>query len=183
MAVVNFRFRFFNVEQQDPVWQELHDFIRRLIIISASTVCNIIGHDYDSCTRIWEYYTGKRDAKQDTDTFKQKLFDWSHDNEPNVIATFNKHWANFKGVQPGFVFDAKQDWLEANLDYICIPDYSYLDFNRLTVNPANSLLNVECKCPMNGIVPQSVDEVRVKHIIQCQIQMHVTGIKNSCLLY
>ena len=47
------------------------------------------------------------------------------------------------------------------------------------------LLNLEIKCrPLASIpIPHTIAEVPIKHVIQCQIQMHVTGINDSCLFF
>jgi hypothetical protein len=149
MALINFCFQYFAIDQKDLIWQELHNFSRKPIVIS---VCNIIGHSYESCTRMWGYYIGIRNPNQNINPFKQKLFDWSYNNESNAITTFKKHWTNFKDIQSSFIFNAKQNCLGASLDYICISDYNYFEFNKQNVPIASNLLNLKCKCPMDGVV-------------------------------
>jgi predicted phage-related endonuclease len=174
------RFQYWDIDQKNTVWQDLHDYTRTPLLITGSSIPSILGYGYDSCNRMWQYFTGERKAQDDIDDFQKQLFEYGHYWEPFAAKAFMKAYPLWVGTQPGFLLDKEHDWLGVSLDYICVEDRSFLNLPT-----PSKLLNLEIKCrPLASIpIPTCINEVPAKHVIQCQIQMHVTGITDTCLFF
>jgi hypothetical protein len=159
------RYLYTFVEQGSEEWLKLHDPINK--IITASIVPDIVGFGYQSKNRIYRQFKGleKREFNEQT----QQILSYGRVNEHNAAEQF-KEILNLPQAKMGFIFHPYYDWLG------CSPD-------RILRASDGEYELLEIKCPFKTKIPESITEIPLKYIIQCQIQLACLPSVRGCYLY
>jgi hypothetical protein len=167
------RFKYWFDEPSGELWDALHrpDKMDEFLI-TASIVPEILGVGYGSPKKQYDLYT------KSTQYVKQEspAIDWGNEHEKDAIIAFYQRFPGFVGVKPGILFHA---------DYPTVPLATSLDSIIWNARYPEHLINLECKCPFynNFKLPSTVNDVSLKHIVQCQTQMLISGIRDSILWF
>ena len=139
-------------------------------IIPSSIVANIIGCGYSSLGAEYRRYTGTQECQKPLEGF---WLDWGRAYEAEAIDVYFQYTKSC-GVQPGTLRHDTRKWLWASCDQIMFRGGDVLSI-------------LEIKCPQVIPYDWQTDEKTwwkiSKHIIQVQMQMEVTGLKEAYLFY
>jgi hypothetical protein len=174
------RLRLFMLEQNQPEWQALHQpSPSRPYLVTASIIPNLFGLGFDSPKKQFDMAKGTYVKEVSEQT--QILLDYGHLSEPRAIFFLKNYFASIANanqekvyfVQPGLMVHPIFTFLAASSDGLLV---RWKDFKM-------SLLNVEIKCPFYGSIPESINEIKPRVILQIQTQLACNKLKRSLLVY
>ncbi len=159
------RFQFFNISQDSELWEEIHHPNNKMI--TASIVPDILGYGYQSRKKLYNQMKGIE--KKIVTDYTTALMKYGKDNEPKAAEEFRKLF-NVAQAKVGFIFHPEYNWLG------CSPD------RILKFNDSDYKL-LEIKCPAKSKIPNSVEELPINYIIQCQVQLSCFPTIEGIFLY
>lgn len=173
------RFKYWNIDDGDSTFDKLHTIDPKNFLITASMVPEVFGWGCKgrSTKHYVELFKGNIVKETPTD-FEQSCFDYGHRSEPLAANEFLDTYKQYVGIKPGFIFHPEIPWLGASPDLFCVEDHSFVQFNF--TSPLN-IINVEVKAPFLKKIPEINSNIPIRNIIQVQVQMACTGLKETLL--
>lgn len=147
----------YNAPPHSNLWNQLHEPSASMPFFTASSVANIFGFGFQSRKAYFESF---RKPKIAANKFLQTMLDYGNANEENAWRQFlaDSNYELYQNQLGIYSAGPESPWLLATPDAI--------GFNGIAWHL------VELKCPYSRKIPQDVDEVPLKYVLQLQIQMH-----------
>lgn len=174
MAVssLNPRFRHFFCTNESPEWKALHnpEQRRQYKFYSASVIPDLCGSSigYNSRSQQYDWIKGLKEQRDISDLPPIKF---GNENEPIAKERFQECFPFLMCVTPGLLYHPEYEYIGATSDLLAISKQN------------GELLNVEIKCMFMGILPETVEDIKARYIIQTMVQMAVSNIPVTALWY